>query len=118
MMVKLPLPPKRHPVASLFVGMSWPNRKRLSGIQAVESELCRYQDEETIDLDSDPLARWNSRMCHYPLLAQLMRMVWSLPATSVCLEQIFSAAGNVLTKKRARLLPENVDKLVFLHQNM
>ena len=52
-------------------------------------------------------------MCQYPLLAHLVRMVWSLPATSVCLEQVFSAAGNVLTKKRARLLPENVDKLVF-----
>jgi len=45
-------------------------------------------------------------------------MIWSLPATSVSLEQVFSAAGNVLTKKRARLLPENLDKLVFLHQNM
>ena len=87
--------------------------KWLSGIEAVESELHRYQDEETIDLDSDPLAWWNSRMCQYPLLAQLVRMVWSLPGTSVCSEQVFSAAGNVLTKKRARLLPENVDKLVF-----
>ena len=109
---------KSGPVASLFAGMSWPNRKWLSGIQAVESELRRYQDEETIDLDSDPLAWWNSRMCQYPLLAQLVRMVWSLPATSVRSEQVFSAAGNVLTKKRARLLPENVDKLVFLHENM
>jgi len=45
-------------------------------------------------------------------------MVWSLPATSVPSEQAFSAAGNVLTKRRARLLPENLDKLVLLHQNM
>ena len=110
---------KSGPVASLFAGMSWPNRKRLSGIQAVESELRRYQDEETIDnLDSDPLVWWNSRVCQYPLLSQLVRMVWSLPATSVPSEQVFSAAGNVLTKRRARLLPENLDKLVFLHQNM
>ena len=28
--------PKSGPVASLFAGMSWPNRKQLSGIQAVE----------------------------------------------------------------------------------
>jgi len=45
-------------------------------------------------------------------------MVCSLPATSVPSEQVFSAASNVLTKKRARLLPKNLDKLVFLHQNM
>ena len=113
-----PKKPKSGPVSSLFVSMSWPNRKRLSCIQAVESELHGYQDEETIDLDSDPLVWWNSRMCQYPLLAQLVRMVWSLPVTSVCSEQVFSAAGNVLTKKRVRLLPENVDKLVFLHQNL
>ena len=47
--------PKSGPVASLFVSMSWSNRKQLSDIQAVESELRRYQDEETINLDSDPL---------------------------------------------------------------
>ena len=55
---------KSGPVASLFAGMSWPNRKWLSGIQAVESELRRYQDVETIDLDSYPLAWWNNRVCH------------------------------------------------------
>ena len=110
--------PKSGPVSSLFAGMSWPNKRWLNGIQAVESELRRYQDEETIDLDADPLVWWKSRISQYPLLARLVRMVWSLPATSVSSEQVFSAAGNVLTKKRARLLPENVDKLVFLHQNM
>ena len=70
--------PKSGPVASLFARMSWCNRKRLSGIQAVESELRRYEDEETINLDADPLLWWNSRLCQYPLLAQLVRMVWSL----------------------------------------
>ena len=121
MMVKLHLPPRNQNLVQLLHYLRachGLNRKRLSGIQAVESELCRYQDEETIDLDSDPLVWWNSRMCQYPLLAQLVRMVWSLPATSVCSEQVFSAAGNVLTKKRARLLPKNVDKLVLLHRNM
>ena len=47
--------PRSGPVASLFVSTSWSNRKQLSSIQAVESELRRYQDEETINLDSDPL---------------------------------------------------------------
>jgi len=38
-------------------------------------------------------------------------------STSVRSEEIFSVAGNVLTEKRNRLLPENLDKLVFLHEN-
>ena len=90
--------------------MLWPNRKQLSGIQTIKA------DEETIHLDSKPLAWWNSRMCQYPLLAQLVRMVWSLLATSVCLKQVFVAANIVLTKKRARLLPEQVDSSLSKNQ--
>ena len=60
--------PKSGPVASLFVSMSSSNRKQLSDIQAVESELHRYQDEETINLDSNPLEWWNSRRYQYPLV--------------------------------------------------
>ena len=30
----------------------------------------------------------------------------------------FFAAGNVLTEKRDRLLPQNVDKVVFMHENV
>ena len=41
-----------------------------------------------------------------------------LESTSVRSEEIFSVAGNILIEKRNRLLPENVDKLVFLHENM
>ena len=47
------------------------------------------------------------------LMAHLGRRYFSIPATSVRSEEIFSVAGNVLSEKRNRLLPENVDKLVF-----
>ncbi|KAF0746104.1 Uncharacterized protein FWK35_00023769 [Aphis craccivora] len=40
-----------------------------------------------------------------------------IPATSVSVERCFSTAGNVVTRKRASLSPENVKLLVFLHQN-
>ena len=43
--------------------------------------------------------------------------IWSLVATSVPSEQVFSVAGSVVDEKRSRLLPENVDKLVFLFEN-
>ena len=38
-------------------------------------------------------------------------------ATSVPSERLFSVAGNIVSAKRAALLPENVEKLVFLHEN-
>lgn len=74
---------------------------------------------EILDLAvADGNETWKSRQSQYPLLSQLVRKYWSLPATSVRSEEAFSTAGNVLTKKRNRLLPENVDRLVFLHNNM
>ena len=33
-------------------------------------------------------------------------------------EWLFSTAGNIVSAKRAALLPENVEKLVFLHENL
>ena len=47
----------------------------------------------------------------------ILQSVWSLVATSVPSEQVFSIAGSVVNEKRSRLLPENVDKLVFLYEN-
>ena len=93
-------------------------RKQDSGYDRVKSEVERYIQEPLLDLDDDPLDWWKSRQSQYPLMSQLVRKYWSLPATSVRSEEAFSTAGNVLTTKRNRLLPENVDRLVFLHDNM
>ena len=50
--------------------------------------------------------------------ATLAKQYFYIPATTVHWEETFSVAGSVLSEKRNRLLPENVDKLVFLHENV
>ena len=92
-------------------------RKHASGYDRVKSEIDRYIQEPLLDLDDDPLEWWKSRQSQYPLLSQLVRKYWSLPATSVRSEEAFSTAGNVFTKKENRLFPENVDRLVFVHDS-
>jgi len=41
----------------------------------------------------------------------------TIPATSVPSERIFSKSGQIMSARRNRL-PENLDKLIFLNNNM
>ena len=86
-------------------------------LEEIKSELHRYKLEEPLDLESDPLKWWLQRHTTYPHISKFLQGVWSLVATSVPSERVFSVAGNVINEKRSRLLPENVDKLVFLFEN-
>ena len=54
----------------------------------------------------------------YPTLSKMARKYLALPATSTPSERVFSIAGSIVIKKRACLLPENVNMLVFLYENL
>jgi len=69
-------------------------------LDLIKSELHHYKHEKVADLDDDPLKWWLSNHTHYPLMSQLVRKYWSLPATSVRSEEVFSVAGGILTKRK------------------
>ena len=94
-----------------------PTGQSLTNREKVETELLWYSHEETLDLECDPLEWWKVKSATYPNLSAQVQRMWSLPASSVRSEEIFSTAGNILTLKRNRLLPEHVNMLVFLHAN-
>ncbi len=80
-----------------------------------DDEIRRYRDEPKCASDCDPLKWWPLHATKYPLLSQIAKKYLSTPATTVPSERLFSAAGYIVNKRRASLLPENVDKLTCLH---
>ena len=65
-------------------------------------------------MDADPLAWWKFENSHFPNLALLVRKYLSICGTSVPSERKFSLSGHICNNSRNRLLPESVNKLVFL----
>ncbi|XP_034565509.1 zinc finger BED domain-containing protein 1-like [Notolabrus celidotus] len=86
--------------------------------QAVTNEVLMYFGEQPLSKTESPLSWWKSNEARYPTLASLAKSFLCIPATSTPSERLFSAAGNITSKKRASLTPEHVDMLTFLHFNL
>ena len=53
----------------------------------------------------------------YPTLYKTSKALLSIPATSVPSERVFSLAGFICRKRRAKLTSGNVNTLIFLNKN-
>lgn len=76
----------------------------------------RYLEEENCDLETDPLEYWFNRE-NEPEFHNVVEKYFSIPATSVPSERIFSKAGNLVTIKRSKLKSKNVNMLIFISKN-
>ena len=66
----------------------------------------------------DILAWWKTQEPVLPLLGEIARKYLCVTASSASAERLFSASGNVVTKLRSSLAPENLELIVYLHENM
>ena len=89
----------------------------LTPLQTIENEIASYKNFPKTTPDTDPLVWWKGEGGRFPNLAHLAQKYLTVCGTSVPSERIFSRAGWV-TNHRYRLSPENVDRLVFLANNM
>lgn len=94
-----------------------PEEVHQEGENAVHQEILRYRELRQQAPSADPLMWWKLQQNEFPRLATLARIILAVPATSAPSERLFSAAGELLSKKRLRLEPEFADKLLFLHEN-
>lgn len=66
-------------------------------------ELLKYWELAEASFDMEPLSWWWAHSTEYPILSKMAQNYLSIQASSVPCEQLFSLAGNVVSKKRNRL---------------
>ncbi len=87
--------------------------------EMVELEMKRFMNLPVTDRHLDTLQWWQSQgKANFPCLFKIAMKYLIIPATSVPSERVFSAAGEIISKKRNRLLPENASMLIMLNGNI
>jgi hypothetical protein len=81
-----------------------------------DDELERYLGKrlDVTNLSDNPLNFWKKHKMEFPILAKVARQVFSIPATSACVERSFSASGNIVTKRRTNIKPMQLNNVLFL----
>ena len=86
--------------------------------EIIKLEYFRYKKMEIKNAENlQVLDWWKIHKKNFPHLFKVCQKYIHIPATSVPSERMFSLAGNIITEKRSRLLPKNVNLLTFLHHN-
>jgi len=78
-------------------------------------ELEEYLQIFSIDVKESPLLWWSVNEARFPKLAVLARNHLAMLATTVPSEAAFSAAGNILNKKRNKLDTKTVEGLMIAY---
>lgn len=86
--------------------------------ESVQAEVEDYLNLAPIGLNNDPLNWWKLYSTKFPFLSELSKIYLAIPATSTPSERLFSDAGNLLTTKRTRILPELFKRMIFLKKNI
>lgn len=71
-----------------------------------------------ISKQEDIGAWWGNKGSQFPLMQRVAKKYLAINPTSTASERLFSLAGNIASKKRNRLKPDNVDMLACLAYNL
>ena len=93
-----------------------PSEKEM--IQIVKCEIVKYKEFKRLDLTADPFDWWKRHSLFMPSLSKVAARYLSSPPSSVESERTFSIGGNIITKERTKLRPENTEQMIFLNENL
>ncbi|CAH2013549.1 unnamed protein product [Acanthoscelides obtectus] len=84
---------------------------------SIMATLCvrHYLELPHIERSADPLLFWEEHKHMMPELYELHKKYLCVPASSVPSERIFSKSGQITNDSRSRLLPDNLDMILFLN---
>jgi len=102
-------------LAAASSASSRPLNKSSSDIADEEIALWRMRLQE-LPSHKNPLNELRCASSVVPWIALLGRKVLAVSATSAAPERMFSSAGNIMTKKRARLSCNHLEELMYLHE--
>ncbi|CAG6021477.1 unnamed protein product [Menidia menidia] len=83
--------------------------------KSLEQELAVYLHEEPTD--EEALHYWRRKAIDFPLLAQVAKRAFTIPACGTTVESIFTTAERLLLPERGRVLPKNLETLIYLKAN-
>jgi hypothetical protein len=88
--------------------------------QVPATDVVRQEAVKSTEVDAklSALQWWEKHSGFYQYMSILAKKYLCVPASSVPSERVFSLAGYLVSKKRARLSNFNVDMIIFLNKNM
>ncbi|KAM6930031.1 zinc finger BED domain-containing protein 4 [Lycodopsis pacificus] len=113
-----PPAPAPSPVSSLSRPcklFSFIKQRPTTQAKSLEQELAVYLREEPTD--EEALHYWQRKAIDFPLLAQVAKRAFTIPACGTVVESIFTTAERCLRPERGRVLPKNLETLIYLKAN-
>lgn len=89
-------------------------QKKKKSSSFANDELSLYLSNPVSPLKSNPLELWEDMKTVFPMLYKQSRISFTMVATSVPSERLFSKAGGVMTKTRNRLTGSRLEKILLL----
>lgn len=86
----------------------------MNNLSGLDNGLKHFLDSPVMPRCEDPLQFWKKNKDNWPQLHNLALKYLTAQATSVPSERLFSKAGSIITEKRNRLKPKNVNMLCLL----
>lgn len=94
-----------------------PSTTFMSNEDRTNLELVQFQSEEAAPLDQCPMAWWSHMATKCPHLSRLATQYTCIPAVAIPLGRNILESHVTYVTKRANLIPEVIDRIIFLNAN-